>query len=95
MHILEDHERRALRQPRALDPLRGAVALRLLAHDERGARPTGLKADDADRGRERIGAEREPADCHGGGSDLVDHHVKQLADQRGALGVEAVCLQSM
>ena len=54
-----------------------------------GAGPAALEADEARRGGERIGPERQPADGDGVRRDLVDDGVEQLPDQVGTLGVEA------
>ncbi len=75
-HVLEDHDRCAGRKLRALDPLVRTVALGLLAHDEGGARLTCLKAQDAGRGREWIGAQGEATDRDRGRRDLVDREVE-------------------
>src|SRR5690606_7790469 len=71
-HVLEDHDRGALGELRALDPLVGAVALRLLAHDECRARLPGVEARDTGGGGERVGTERETADRYGPRRDFTD-----------------------
>src|SRR5436190_1431693 len=71
-HVLEDHDLGAGRQRGALDPLVRAVALGLLADDERRARRARLEARDRGRGGERVGAERQATDGDRGRRDLVD-----------------------
>lgn len=88
--VLDDHHRAAAIEPRRrLEPLAGAVALGLLAHDEGVQRARRLVAGDRDRGGDRIGAQRQATDGAGGRRQVVDDPAEQPPDPEAALGVEA------